>query len=462
MASFGSDALIFFGATGDLAHKQIWPALCALTKSGLLDFPVVAVGRKDIGTDALRKKAKESIEEMGHFDAAIFERLSKRLSYVAVDYERPETFDAIRQAVGAASRPLSYVALPPDTFERVAANLAQAGLADGGRLVLEKPFGHDGPSAKALSEALYRYFPETALFRIDHYLGKEQVENIVYFRAANPLFEAVWSREQIACVEITMAESFGVKGRAEFYDEVGAIRDVVQNHLLEVVACLAMELPSERGHSALRSARTRLLGQVVALSADDLVRAQVRGYTKEEGVAKDSRTETFAALRLFIDSPRWQGVPFYVRTGKSLAVSATDALVRFKAASGPVLDDQRPPAQNTLRFRLSPDDQVALKTNVRTPGDAERGQAGEFVLCRSSAGALSPYERLLGDALEGDSTLYAERQAVEESWRVFDAALKSPFELYQYDEGSWGPEEAARVAPDGGWTNPTVSEERAQ
>jgi len=453
MASSRSDALIFFGATGDLAHKQIWPALLALTKSDRLEMPVIAVGRKEIGTDSIRQKARESIEQAGPFDADAFARLSRRLSYVSVDYDQPRTFEGIKKAIGSACRPLSYVALPPDTFERVAANLAHAGLAEDGRLVLEKPFAHDGQSAKLLSEALHRFFSESALFRIDHYLGKEQVENLVYFRASNPLFEASWSREQVDSVEITMAESFGVKGRAEFYDSVGAIRDVVQNHLLEVVACLAMELPSERGHAALRSERSRLLGQVATLAPEDLIRAQVRGYTDEDGVAKDSRTETFAALRLFIDSPRWAGVPFYIRTGKSLSVSATDATLRFKAAGRPVLDDRRAPGPNWLRFRLSPDNVIALGANLKVPGEAEQGQPGEFVLHRSSAGALAPYERLLGDALDGDATLYAERRAVEECWRVFDAALKSDFELYQYDEGSWGPDEAARVAPRAGWTN---------
>ncbi|MEI9937637.1 MAG: glucose-6-phosphate dehydrogenase [Pseudomonadota bacterium] len=456
MASPRSDALIFFGATGDLAHKQIWPALFALTKSGRLDVPVIAVGRKPIGTEAIRAKAKQSIEHTGHFDAGTFERLSQRVSYVAVDYDQPQSFQAIKQALAGAEHPLSYVALPPDVFERVAANLAQAGLAAGGRLVLEKPFAHDAQSAKALSEALYPSFPESALFRIDHYLGKEQVENIVYFRAANPLFEASWNREHIASIELTMAESFGVEGRAEFYDAVGAIRDVVQNHLLEVVTCLTMDLPSERGHDALRSGRTHLLSQVKELKPEDLIRAQVRGYIGEQGVAKDSKTETFAALRLFIDSPRWAGVPIHIRAGKSLALSATDAILHFKAACQPVLDDEQAPVPNSLRFRLSPDNLVALRANLKAPGEAAAGEASEFVLHRSSAGALAPYERLLGDALDGDATLYAERQAVEESWRVLDAALKSDFELHHYEKGSWGPAEAARLAPEGGWTNPVA------
>ncbi len=454
METTRSDAFIFFGATGDLATKQIWPALMALSKAGRLDMPIVAVGRKDIGSDAIRAKAKKSLEETKTFEADAFEQFSKRLSYVAVNYDDPGTFGPLKAAVGQARRPLSYVALPPDIFEKVAANLAHAGLATDARLVLEKPFAHDSESAKALSEALYAFFPEQALFRIDHYLGKEQVENIVYFRAANPLFEAAWNREHVASVEITMAENFGVKGRAEFYDAVGAIRDVVQNHLLEAVACLALDLPPESGHSTLRAARTRLLTQVSELSSDSLVRGQVRGYRDEEGVAKDSSTETFAALRLFIDSPRWAGVPFYIRTGKSLAVSITDATVRFRAVGHPVLDDQQAPAGNAVRFRLSPDNLIALVANVKSPGEAMLGEPSELVLRRSSAGALKPYERLLGDAMDGDATLYAERRAVEESWRVFDAALKSGSTAYAYEEGSWGPKEADRVGPEGGWTNP--------
>ena len=449
-----SDALIFFGATGDLAEKQIWPALSALSAAGKLEMPVVAVGRKDIGKSGIVAKLKESLEANKVFDSASFERLSQRLSYVAVDYDKPESFVAIKEAIGGAEHALSYVALPPDVFEKVAANLDHAGLAKGGRLVLEKPFGHDAASARALSEALYRFFSEPDIFRIDHYLGKEQLGNIVYFRAANPLFENAWSREQIALVEITMSEQFGVKGRAEFYDAVGAVRDVVQNHLLEVVACLAAELPADRSHAALRRARTELLARVKPLATDDLVRGQVRGYLDEKGVAKDSRTETFAALRVFIDSPRWQGVPFYVRTGKSLAVSATDAIVRLKSGSHAVLDEQSPPPPASVRFRLSPGDAVALSVNLKTPGAAMVGESEELTLERPGKGRMKPYERLLGDALQGDASLYAERETVEQAWRVFDAALAANSEIHLYDEHSWGPEEANRVAPEGGWFNP--------
>ncbi len=449
-----SDAFIFFGATGDLAHKQTWPALAALVKSGRLDLPIVAIGRKDVGVDAIREKAKQSLEEAKAFDPATFEKLSKQLAYVAVDYDRAESFRGIAQAIGSAKAPLSYVALPPDVFEKVASNLAEVGLAQEGRLVLEKPFGHDAASASALSESLYRFFPEERLFRIDHYLGKEQVENIIYFRAANPLFENAWNREHIAEVEITMAESFGVKGRAEFYDAVGAVRDVVQNHLLEVVACIALELPQSGDHAAIRKARTQLLAQVQELTSDALVRGQVHGYQAEKGVKNGSKTETFAALRLFVDSPRWQGVPFFIRTGKALALTATDAIVRFKGSTHPALEDRAAAAANAVRFRLGPNDAVALSANVKTPGEAFSGGASELVLQRGASGVMKPYERLLGDALDGDATQYAERAAVEQSWRVFDRALKDEATPFGYDEGSWGPAEANRVGPAAGWQNP--------
>lgn len=455
MTSDVSDGLVFFGATGDLAEKQIWPALAALSKAGQLNMPIVAIGRKEIGKAGIVEKLKASLDANEAFDAEAFERLSERVSYVAVDYDKPDSFKAIKQAVGQAERPLSYVALQPDMFEKVASNLAHAGLARGGRLVLEKPFGRDYASARALSAALYQFFPESSIFRIDHYLGKEQLENIVYFRAANPIFETVWNRGHIAWVEITMSEQFGVNGRGQFYDAVGAVRDVVQNHLLEVVACLAAEVPSGASHAQIRRARTELIAQIKELVPSDLVRGQVRGYLQEAGVAKDSKTETFAALRVFIDSPRWQGVPFYIRAGKSLRLSATDAIVRFKAAAHSALDDKSPMPPGGVRFRLSPGDALALSVNLKAPGAAMVGESAELAFSRPETGRMKPYERLLGDAIKGDASLYAERDAVEQAWRVFDVALAAGSPVHLYDEGSWGPEEASRVAPDGGWASPT-------
>jgi glucose-6-phosphate 1-dehydrogenase len=448
-----SDVLVFFGSTGDLAYKQIFPALQALVRHGRLDMPIVAVGRKDLPLDDLRARAKESIEKSGGFDASAFAKLSAQMRYVKVDYDDATTFARIGEAIGAAKHPLHYVALPPEVFESVATSLAKAGLSEGARLSLEKPFGNDRDSAVALSARLHQYFPEESIFRIDHFLGKESVENLMYFRAANPLIEASLHREHVASVEITMAETFGVKGRARFYDAVGAVRDVVQNHLLEVVACLAMELPTQKGAVGLRVARGRLLAQVRALSEGDIVRGQVRGYAGEEGVAKASTTETFAALRLFIDSPRWQGVPFFIRTGKSLPVTATEATIRWKPGACRVLEESSPPAPNYVRFRLGPDNIIALGANVKKDGPAMVGERAELVLRRSPADEMKPYERLIGDALDGDPSLFADKQAVEQSWRVVDPIVGKA-QVFPYEPGSWGPREAERIQPEGGWSDP--------
>ena len=456
MSPAHSDALVFFGSTGDLAYKQIYPALQALVRRGRLDMPIVAIGRKDLPVSEIVARAKDSVTKAGGFDAAAFAKLSSLFRYVQVDYDEPSTFERIRKAIPASKHPLHYVALPPEVYETVATNLAKAGLHEGARLTLEKPFGHDAASAKALSELLYKYFPEEAIFRIDHFLGKESVENIIYFRAANPLVEAGLSRDHVDYVEVTMAETFGVKGRAKFYDDVGAVRDVVQNHLLEVVACLAMDLPAGNGHDQVSAERSRLIGRIRALSNDDIVRGQVRGYKDEDGVRKDSTTETFAVLRLAIDSPRWQGVPFFIRTGKSLPVTATEATIRWKAGPRPVLDERSPPAPNYVRFRIGPDRVIALGANVKKDGEAMVGEPKELMLCRTGAdetGQMSAYERLLGDAMEGERTLFARKDAVEESWRVVDPIV-SKKELFAYDAGTWGPAEAQRIAPPAGWSNP--------
>jgi glucose-6-phosphate 1-dehydrogenase len=448
-----SDALVFFGSTGDLAYKQIFPALEALVRHGRLQMPIVAVGRKDLPLDELRARAKESITKSGSLDEAAFAKLAAQMQYVKVDYDDPATFSRIREALGGAKHPLHYVALPPDVFESVATSLAKVGLNEGARLSLEKPFGESRASAVALSASLHRHFPEEAIFRIDHYLGKESVENLMYFRAANPLIEASLHREHVDSVEITMAESFGVKGRARFYDAVGAVRDVVQNHLLEVTACLAMDLPTARGAAGLRAARSRLLAQVRALSREDLVRGQVRGYADEEGVAKGSTTETFAVLRFFIDSPRWKGVPFYVRTGKSLPMTATEATIRWKRGSCCILDETSSLAPNHVRFRIGPDNVIALGANVKKDGEKMVGERAELVLRRSPADEMKPYERLIGDALDGASSLFADQDAVEQSWRVVDPIVGEK-EVFPYEAGTWGPAEAARIQPEGGWSDP--------
>jgi glucose-6-phosphate 1-dehydrogenase len=447
-----SDALVFFGATGDLAYKQTFPALAALVAHGRLDVPIVCIGRKDLAIEKLRARVKESLSASGGVKDAVFDKLSRQLRYVAVDYDDPGTFGRIREAIGDAKYPLHYVALPPEVFEKVAANLAKAGLAKEARLVLEKPFGNDVASAKALSHALHAHFPEEAIFRIDHYLGKESVENVVYVRAANPIVEATLNAQFVESVEINMAETFGVAGRAKFYDSVGAVRDVVQNHMLELVACLAMELPTEKGRAALREARSRLLAQVNALSTKDVVRGQVRGFTDEEGVAKDSTTETFAVLRVTIDSPRWNGVPFFIRVGKSLPITATEATVRWKGEGHPVLEEALPPAPNYVRFRIGPESVIALGANVKKDGEMMVGEAKELVLRQAATDAMKPYERLLGDAMDGDPTLFARKDAVEESWRVVEPVLGNATPVFPYEPGTWGPAEAQQVAPPAGWS----------
>ena len=449
-----SDAFVFFGATGDLAFKQIFPALAALAKKGRLDMPIVAVGRKEMPLEKLKERVKDSLEKARSFDADTFEKLAKNLKYAAVDYDDPASFKHIKEAIGGAKHPLHYVALPPEIFEKVAANAKKEGLADGARLVVEKPFGHDLESAKKLSAALLQSFPEGSLFRIDHYLGKETVENIVYFRASNTIFESSLCAAGVESVQITMAETFGVKGRARFYDSVGAIRDVVQNHMLEVVACLAMDLPRSMKNDGLRDARSKLLSQVRKLTPADVVRGQVKGYTDEEGVDKGSTTETFAALRFHIDNERWKGVPFFVRVGKSLPVTISEALVRFKGPQCPVLDDKSTAPANALRLRLGPSPVIALGANVKANGEEFVGERRELILSRNDPAEMKAYERLLGDAIDGKAELYARQDAIEAAWRVIDPILGDATPIQTYEEGSWGPKEQETIAPPGGWGGP--------
>jgi len=454
MTATRSDALVFFGATGDLAAKQIFPALQALVRRKRLDGPVVAVGRKAMSKDEIIALAKKSLTEHGGVDEAAFGGLSEKLRYVAIDFDDASTFARIREALGDARHPLHYVALPPDVFEQVAKGLAAAGLAEGARLVLEKPFGHDAESAKALSAALHPHFPEESIFRIDHFLGKEPVENIVYFRAANPLFEAVLTNQHVQSVQITMAETFGVEGRAAFYDGVGAIRDVVQNHLLELIACLTLELPDEPGHAGLRAARARVLTQLQTLSPNDIVRGQVKGYAKEKGVKDGSTTETFAVLRLALENDRWRGVPFFLRAGKSLPVTATEAVVTFKPSRKPVLEETASPPPNRLTFRLGSEASIAIASNVKKDGESLVGTSKELALHLASPDALKPYDRLLGDAMNGDASFFASKEAAEESWRIVDPVIGDVTPAHAYEKGTWGPAEAAKIAPEGGWLDP--------
>jgi glucose-6-phosphate 1-dehydrogenase len=450
-----SDALVFFGATGDLAHKKIFPALQSLVCRHNFDMPVVGVAKASWDLERLKARAKDSIETYGKFDPAAFAKLCQLLRYIDGDYRDPATFVQLRQALGGAHRPLHYLAIPPSMFATVAEGLAQTNCTQEARVVVEKPFGRDLASAQELNRILHRFFSEEAIFRIDHYLGKEPVQNLIYFRFANSAVDAGWNRDHIESVQITMAEDFGIKGRGKFYEEAGAIRDVVQNHMLAVVACLAMDCPLDNSHAALRDQLARALRAVRPLDPSAATRGQYDGYRQEPGVAPNSPVETFAAVRLSIDSHRWAGVPFYVRAGKRLPVTATEVLVRFKRSLKPVLDDAEPPLANYYRFRLSPEMLIALGTKIKRPGERMVGERIELVAHEQAADEMEPYERLLGDAIHGDPTLFTREDAVEASWRVVDPVLGSATPLYPYTPGTWGPAEADRVLLAGqSWYNP--------
>jgi glucose-6-phosphate 1-dehydrogenase len=452
-----AEALVFFGATGDLAYKQIFPALQAMIRRGHLDVPVVAVAKAGWNLEQLRARVRDSLSHHGGVDEAAFAKLCARLSYIDGDYRDAATFTALRAALGTAQRPLHYLAIPPSMFTTVAEGLAKSGCAKDARVVIEKPFGHDLASARELNATLHQFFPDEAIFRIDHYLGKEPVQNLMYFRFANPLIEASFDNRHVESVQITMAENFGVQGRGGFYEEAGAIRDVLQNHLMKIVACLTMQAPSGSGHQATRDERAKALAKVRPLGPADVVRGQFRGYRDEPGVAAESQVETFAAVRMFVDSPRWQGVPFYMRTGKCLPVTTTEVLVRFKHSAGPVLDDTDAGPGNHIRFRLSPDIVIALGTRVKRPGEAMTGAPVELVAVEEAGDLMAPYERLLGDAAQGDATLFAREDAIEAQWRAVDAILGTVTPVHPYEPNTWGPREADRLIPGGAWHNPLAT-----
>jgi glucose-6-phosphate 1-dehydrogenase len=456
MATEKSDAIVVFGVTGDLAYKQIFPALHALVRRGHLKEPVIGVAKTERTPEQITVKVRESLENHGGVDPQALASLLGLLRYVSGDYRDPATFERLRKALGSAARPLYYLAIPPSLFMTVIEGLGNSGCVDGARVVVEKPFGQNLASAQALNRTLHRYFPDQAIFRIDHYLGKEPVQNLIYFRFANPVFEAGWNRHSIQRVQITMAEQFGVAGRGRFYEEVGAIRDVVQNHLLMVIACLAMEQPSGRDHESIREERVNVLKMIRPLISSDVVLGQFRGYRRESGVAPDSQVETFAALRFYIDSERWAGVPFYVRTGKCLPVTATEVLVEFKRPCSPVLDEVEPPLPNYFRFGLGPNVRIAMGTNTKVPGEAMVGERIELVARHCSGDEMEPYERLLGDAMKGDATLFARGDGVEAAWHVVQPLLEIPMSLHEYEPNTWGPCEADRLI-EGGWHNPQVS-----
>jgi glucose-6-phosphate 1-dehydrogenase len=452
-----SDALVFFGATGDLAYKKIFPALQGLARRGRLDFPVVGVGRSQSTREQLIERAKASVTEYGGLDPAAFEKLAAKLRYVDADYARPETFEKIKHELGGAKHPAFYLAIPPSAFPAVLKNLSAVGLNKGGRVIIEKPFGRDLGSARELNQMLLAEFPESSIFRIDHYLGKEAVQNILYFRFANAFLEPVLNRNYVDNVQITLAENFGVKGRGKFYEETGVIRDVIQNHLLQVVSYLAMEAPSSTYPEAIRDEQVKVLRNVRPLSNDNMVRGQFRGYTDEEGVPKDSYMATYAALKLHVDSWRWEGVPFFVRAGKALAQTVTEVFVEFKAAPNVVFHE--PPAKggNYVRFRVSPQVVIALGARAKQPGEGMKGRNVELSvvdLGEQPGAKVDAYERLLGEAMLGDATLFARQDVVEAAWAIVDPVIHGPSGLHTYEPGTWGPKEAdALVAECGGWNS---------
>jgi glucose-6-phosphate 1-dehydrogenase len=455
MANLDSDAFVFFGATGDLAYKQIFPALQALIRRGHFDMPIIGVARSAKGLDGLLARAHESIEKHGGVDSRAFAALSAKFQYVNGDYANQETFRQLRKALGGASRPLYYLAIPPDLFATVAQGLAKADCDKGARVVVEKPFGRDLASAQALNRTLRKSLPESAIFRIDHYLGKEPVQNLLYFRFANSFLEPIWNNNYIHSVQVTMAETLGVEGRGGFYEEVGAIRDVVQNHMLEVVALLTMEAPIVRDLDALRDEKQRAFRAMRPLAPTDIVRGQFRGYRNETGVASDSQVETFAAVKLYIDTWRWAGVPFYIRAGKRMPVTATEVLVELKRPPQAVFDTITQNQADYFRFRLSPNVLISLGTRTKMPGEAMVGEAVELVVRQVSADEMTPYERLLGDAIRGDATLFVREDGVEAAWAVVDPILGNATPVHEYEPNTWGPSEANRiVAGDGGWHNP--------
>lgn len=449
-----SDALVFFGATGDLAYKQIFPALQALVKRGQLDLPIVGVAKSGWNLERLRERARDSLLQHGRVDEAAWEKLSGQLNYVDGDYRESATYGALRQALGNAQRPLHYLAIPPILFGTVATNLAQADCTRQARVVIEKPFGRDLASAHALDAALHEYFPEAAIFRIDHYLGKETVQNLLYFRFANSFLEPVWNHEHIQSVQITMAESFGVQGRGKFYEEVGAIRDVVQNHLLQVMVLLAMDPPAAHDTVCVRDEKIRVMRAIRPLERNTVVRGQFDGYRKEPGVSPHSQVETYAALRFYIDNWRWAGVPFCIRAGKCLPVTATEVLVTLKRPPHSVFGEIVADHDNYYRFRLTPDFVISLGARIKVAGEALAGKKVELIAHEHPGDEILPYERLLGDAMRGDATLFNREDAVDAAWRVIDPILGNITPVHEYASGSWGPQEADAIAAGiGGWRN---------
>jgi glucose-6-phosphate 1-dehydrogenase len=455
-----ADALVIFGVTGDLARKMIFPALYTMARRGILNVPVVGVAAPDWTPAQLRKQAVDSVRLTDRIDdRKALDHLLSLLQYVGGDYNDPGTFRTLKQALGDARRPAHYLAIPPGLFATVIEGLGAAGLADLGRVIVEKPFGRDLASARELNRIALSVFPEDSIFRIDHYLGKEAIMNILYFRFANSFLEPIWNRDHVASVQVTLAENFGVKSRGAFYESAGCLRDVIQNHLFQIVALLAMEPPAYQGYGAVHNEKAKVFQAMRPLHPDDVVRGQYTGYRKEPGVAKRSDVETFCALRLFIDSWRWEGVPWYLRSGKCLAATAAEVVVELKPPPQRLFDDSRPVAgrANYLRFRLSPDSAVALAARVKRAGKEFVGDQLELYLLEEQPGEEAPYARLLSDAMAGNGALFTREDAVEAAWTVVDPVLESHTRARPYKPGSWGPKQAdALIAADGCWHNPTL------